>query len=41
MDVMPAISALAERENRAEGDYINEADGLHVLLECSGRLYPL
>ena len=34
MDVMPAISALAERENRAEGDYINEADGLLYCGKC-------
>lgn len=34
MDVMPAISALAERENRTEDDYINEADGLLYCGKC-------
>ncbi len=34
MDVIPAISALAEQENRAEGDYINEADGLLYCGKC-------
>lgn len=34
MDVMPVISALAERENRTEDDYINEADGLLYCGKC-------
>ncbi len=34
MNVMPVISALSERESRAEGDYINEADGLLYCGKC-------
>ena len=34
MDIRPVIDALAERENRTEGDYINEVDGLLYCGRC-------